>query len=611
MFSIPNSRNRRGVGRSPELPARVRRRGVLAALAGLAGASLLRIRPATAAGLRRVRPGMDGWPTDQAWAALSREVGNRLEPVERPTLSASEAPKQLANPFYLGDQPGLTQASGWLDAWRSAPSAYVVRATSAQDISSALRFAAAHRLRLVVKGGGHSYLGGSSAPDSLLVWTRGMRRIELHDRFVPAGSSDAPVPAVSVEAGCLWGHVYDAVTTQAGRYVQGGGCATVGVAGLIQGGGFGSFSKAYGLAAASLLEAEIVTADGRVRVVNAAREPDLFWALKGGGGGTFGVVTRLTLQTHDLPETFGAVRWTIKASTDEAFRRLLTRFLETYATSLFNPHWGEQVRATRDNRLIVEMAFQGLSEGDARAAWRDLIDFVEARPQDFSVTRPFLAVALPARRFWDGLFLKQHLPTAISNDDRAGAGPGDWWWAGDGEQAWTFWHGFASAWLPASLLRGNGRTRLAQAWFAASRRWPVGFHFNKGLAGASEATISASRATSINPDALDAFALAIVAGDGPSSWAGLPEPDLSKARTDAEHIQAAMAELRKAAPLAGSYLSEMDFFHPDWRRASWGRHWARLSRIKQRYDPDGLFVVHHGVGSEAWSADGFTPVASS
>ena len=97
-------------------------------------------------------------------------------------------------------------------------------------------------------------------------------------------------------------HAYNAVTTKGGRYVQGGGCGTVGVAGLVQGGGFGSYSKSYGTAGAALLEAEIVTADGAVRIANACSNPDLFWALKGGGGGTFGVVTRLTLRTHELPE---------------------------------------------------------------------------------------------------------------------------------------------------------------------------------------------------------------------------------------------------------------------------------------------------------------------
>ena len=104
-------------------------------------------------------------------------------------------------------------------------------------------------------------------------------------------STDAR-PAVSVQAGAIWMQVYDAVTTQHGRYVQGGGCTTVGVAGLVQSGGFGSFSKRYGSAAASLLEAEVVTADGEVRLANRCMNPDLYWGLKGGGGGSLGVVTQ-------------------------------------------------------------------------------------------------------------------------------------------------------------------------------------------------------------------------------------------------------------------------------------------------------------------------------
>jgi FAD/FMN-containing dehydrogenase len=153
----------------------------------------------------------------------------------------------------------------------------------------------------VVKGGGHSYQGTSNAPDSLLVWTRRMNEVTLHDGFVGQGCTgrQEPVPAVSTGAGTVWGHVYDTVTTRAGRYVQGGGCITVGVTGLIQSGGFGSFFKAYGMAA-SLLEAEIVTAGGVPRIANACTHPDLFWAVKGGGRGSFGVVTRLTLRTHRL-----------------------------------------------------------------------------------------------------------------------------------------------------------------------------------------------------------------------------------------------------------------------------------------------------------------------
>jgi FAD/FMN-containing dehydrogenase len=581
------------------------RRGVLAALLALPLAAAAGWTSAWAKGMSRARPNTPGWPTDAEWGGLRQAVGGRLAPVSLPTPDAKDAKALLSNPFYLGDEAGLTQSSGWLGAWRSAPSVYAVKAKDAADVSAAVRFAAAHRLRLVVKGGGHSYMGGSNAPDSLLVWTRAMNAIEVHDAFVPRGSNAAPAQAVSVGAGCVWLHVYDAVTTQKGRYVQGGGCTTVGVAGLVQGGGFGSFSKGFGLAAASLLEAEIVTADGTVRIVNAAREPDLFWALKGGGGGTFGVVTRLTLATHPLPEKFGAVRYTVKATTDEAYRKLLDKFLEVYAAHMLTPHWGEQAWANTGNRLVIEMVFQGIGQAQARAAWDDLDRFVNADPVAYKVTVPLLVFDFPAQHFWDAAFLTRFAPDAIVKDTRPGAAPLDFLWAGDKDQAGTFWSAYSSAWMPASLLEPKNRARLTDAWFEASRHWSAAFHFNKGLAGGDPAALAASRDTAMNPQVLDAFALAIIAGDADTAFIA-PGPDLPKATADAARVQACMAALRKAAPDAGGYLSECDYFTPDWRRSSWGEHWPRLDHIKRRYDPHGLFVVHHGVGSEDWSPDGFT-----
>ena len=586
---------------------RLYRREVLAGLAAT-GLSCKPVVGAPASLSGRVRPGEPDWPSSDAWASLGREVGGRLEPVTLPRLDPAEAGRLLSNPFFLRDQPGLTQSSGGLDAWRSAPSAFVVRARDAEDVAAAVRFAATHRLRLVVKGGGHSFNGGSNAPDSLLIWTRDMDAVTLHDAFTPLGSGAAAVPAVSVGAGCVWGHVYAAVTPGAGRYVQGGGCTTVGVAGLVQGGGFGSFSKRYGLAAASLLEAEVVTADGQVRVVNAGRDPDLFWALKGGGGGTFGVVTRLTLRTHDLPATFGFVRWSVQATSNAAFRLLLARFVELYADRLCNPHWGEQVSASPQNRLDTTMLFQDLDEAGARDAWRPLTEFVSAQPREYRAVEPLRAAAIPARRMWDIGFLRAHLPAAIYADPRPGARDDDWCWAGDMGDTGAFWHGYDSAWLPATLLAGGQRDRLGQAWFDASRHWPVTLHFNKGLAGAPPGALDASRETATNPQVLDAFALAIAGMNGPAAFPGQDAPNLAAARANAARIRRAMQAVRQAAPDAGSYVSECDFALPDWRQACWGAHWARLDRIKQAYDPEGLFFVHHGVGSEGWSADGFDHV---
>ena len=565
-----------------------------------AAAALAKVLPAGAKADRWVRPGEAAWPDVDAWKALADACGGRVTPVEFPAIPAAVAPARLANPFFLGEQPALTQSSGWVDAWMSRPSAYVLRARHARDVAHAVDFARERRVRLVVRGGGHSYAGGSCGADSLLVWTRDMDDIELHDAFVPSGTDEAPVPAVSLGAGCLWGHVYDAVVTRAGRYVQGGGCTTVGVAGLVLGGGFGSFSKAYGLAAASLLEVELVTADGAIRTVNAHRDADLFWALKGGGGGTFGVVTRLTLATHALPDTFGAVMLDVRARSDAAFRELLERFLAHYRRSLFNPHWGEQVQASPDNRLVVRMVFQGLSESQARAAWQGFLDTVAADPTSFEIVRPAQFLTVPARHFWDAAYLDKIVPGLVMHDDRPHASPGSWWWHGDSEQAGAMWHGFDSRWLPATLLEEGDRPRLAAAWFDASRHWPVGFHFNKGLAGADPAALRRSGDSSINPEVLAAFALAIIAGNGPSSYPGAgPGVDLPSARADARAIAAAAKALGACAPTAGSYLSESDYALVDWRQAAWGRHWRRLAAIKRRVDPESLFLVHHGIGDQA------------
>jgi FAD/FMN-containing dehydrogenase len=582
----------------------MQRRQLLTAGLALGGAAMLPPLAARAASQSRVRPGAAGWPSEGDWAGLNRATGGRLAPVTLPDLTAPDAIAQLSNPFYIADQAGLTESSGWLDAWRSAPSAYRVKAESAADIAAAVRFASAHNLRLVVKGRGHSYLGGSNAPDSLLVWTRGMDDVTVHDAFTPAGSTAAPVPAVTCGAGAMWLHAYQAVSVGAGRYVQGGGCTTVGVAGLVQGGGFGSHSKGFGLAGAGLLEAEIVTADGKIRVVNAVQEPDLFWALKGGGGGTFGIITRLTLATHPLPETFGAVSLKIKAHSDEAFRRLLARFVDLYATNLFNPHWGETVHAHTDNSFEASMVFQGITQAQANAAWKPLIDFANANPADYDGQNGFIAFALPARRFWDGEFLA-HVPGVINRDRRPGAPATDYWWNGDSDQVGLFWHAYSSAWMPQDLLKPRNQARLVDAWFAATRHWSVSFHFNKGLAGAPPQAIAASRDTPMNPDVLDAFALVIIATGGLSLFID-KHPDLASAQRHASGVQAAMAALRACAPDTGAYVNECDYFQKDWQRAFWGDHYPRLARIKRRYDPAGLFTVHHGVGSEGWSADGFT-----
>jgi FAD/FMN-containing dehydrogenase len=591
----------------------MRRRKLLKQAAGLffcAAIPLARSSIPAAKVVRRVRPFDPAWPSPEQWEDLKRAVSGNLVRPKTIWAACEDAPGSLdciaalryaRNPFSLGDNPGGTQVSGWLNAWTPAASVYAVAARSSADVVEAVKFARTNNLRLVVKGGGHSYLGGSNAPDSLLIWTRAMNQIELHDAFVPEGCADPPSPAVSLGSGCMWIDAYAAVTTKAGRYVQGGGCASVGVAGLVQGDGFGSFSKRYGLAAASLLQAEIVTADGVLRTINARKEPDLYWALKGGGGGTFGVVTKLTLRTHELPERFGYVGAKIKAASPDAYRRLVGRFMEHYAAALFNEHWGEALNLYRDE-IEISMVCQGLSTEQATALWAPFFDWLRASPQDFVFTADPSIGTGSARDWWD----VSSNPTMIK-DDRPAGNAAHAFWRGDQDQVSMFIHGYESQWLPASLLDRNKQRVLVQALVAGSQFMVVRLHFNKGLAGGPPEVRAAARRCAINPAVADAFCLMIVATGGKPPFPGLPGPaaDPAEAERDALDVTRAAAKLKKIASSAGSYISETDFFRTDWREAFWGVNYRRLKATKDRYDPEGLFVVHHGVSSEEWSEDGF------
>lgn len=574
-------------------------------------------RAATVRSKQRVRPSDSSWPSAASWAKLKDEVGGNLIEVHslfgscrsNPNDAAClDALKGISNPYWIGDQPAGTEISGWLDAWTPVPSAYAIKARHAADVAAGITFARANNLRLVVKGGGHSYLGTSNAPDSLLIWTRSMNKVVLHDAFVGKGCEGriALVPAVSAEAGAVWMDLYNAVTTQGGRYVQGGGCMTVGVAGLVQSGGFGVFSKGFGTAAAGLLEAEIVTADGQVRVVNACSDPDLFWALKGGGGGTFGVVTRLTLRTHELPKYFGGAKGKIKAQSDAAFTRLIAQFVSFYHEKLFNPQWGEQIKLGADNVLDISMTCHGLDDAQAAETWRPFFDWVKASPQNFTVISQLEAGAGDSRRWWavDGN------PNMI-RDTREGVPRNHAWSEGDQGECGMFLHGYDSLWLPASLLQAKHQPRLVDALFAASRHKLLRVFLNKGLAGAPLEVLEATRQTATNPAVVEAFALVIIADGQGLAYPGLTRTtmDLTSARRDAHDIDLAAAELRKIAPNAGSYVSESNYFNRSWQKEYWGTNYSRLRAIKTKYDPDALFFVHHGVGSEEWSSDGFTRLA--
>lgn len=601
------------------------RRSFLGGLIGTAAMPALTGMPARAQGapqrvltapatLRpKARPGQSGWPSAADWEQLQASVGGQLVPVVAPDAACRAGADDpackavladLRNPFFLQEQPGGTQVAGWLDAWEAKPSVFAVAAETVGDVVAAVNFARERNLRLVVKGGGHSLHGQSNAPDSLLLWTRGLRGLELHDGFVPRGGEggELPAQAVSVGAGARWLDVHEFVTTRHGRYVQGADETTASPGGHVQAGGFGSFSKGFGMAAGNLLEAEIVTADGQVRIVNRYREPDLFFAIRGGGAG-YGVLTRVTLRTHPLPETFGFVSQTIRARGDSAYRRLVSAFLRFAEEHLVTPHWGDAVTVGPDNALTIAMVFQGLTEDEARAVWRPFWGWLYEHADLMEGTSAPRVVTVPARHFWDRAWLEKRLPERIVPDRRPGAPASQFWWAGNPVEAGAWIDAHDCVWLPRRLLSPGLRDTFMETLFLASRQVRISLQFGKGLAGARDWVIEDARELAVNPVVTDAFALATIAEVQPGR-----EPDREAGRQAAARVRAVMPALRRVAPEGGAYGPLADHADPNWRTANWGPHYFRLLETKLRYDPGGLLFGHHAVGSEFWSEDGFTPV---
>jgi len=555
---------------------------------------------------RHARNEPPGWPREAAWEDLREQVRGRLVPVESPLVACTRearadacrtALKQMENPFYLEELAGATQTTGWLDAWTAQTSPYAVAAETPDDVVAAVDFARRNGVRLVVKGTGHDYLGRSNAKNSLLIWTHRMRNVRVHDSFEPEGGNGPGVPAVSVEAGTRWLEAYAAVTNQHGRYVQGGGCTSVGAAGgFTLGGGFGALSKRYGSAAGSMIEAEVVTADGQRRIANDFQNSDLFWALRGGGGGTFGIVTRVTLLTHEMPTRIGGLNGRIRATSDDAFRALLATFARFYAKKLNNPSWGENVTLTPENELKLSLAFIDLSETEARETWKPFEAWLAKRPGDYSVELDSLV--LPFRDLWNLDFWLANAPEMVRADPRPGQPEGQFWWQSNQKAVSEYIYDYQSRWLPLRLFAEP--EKLAETLFAASRHWEFSLYVNKGLAGAPPEALERDRRTCINPAVFDAAGWILMMGSEANVFPHLSgrEPDREKAREVAERVSAGMKIIRDATPGAGTYSNEADYHEPDWQRAFWGENYPKLLSIKKKYDPQNLFRTHHSVGSE-------------
>jgi FAD/FMN-containing dehydrogenase len=196
-----------------------------------------------------------------------------------------------AGQLVLPADPGYDRArllfDPKFDAVRPAAVAYCA---VPGEVGSCLAFARRFGVPLAVRSGGHSY-GGWSTTAGLVVDVSRMSQVSV----------DASARTARVGAGTLLIDLYDQLAAH-GQAIPGGSCPTVGVAGLALGGGVGVVGRLFGLTCDNVIGVEIVTADGVVRQCTEHQEPDLFWACRGGGGGSFGVVTAFTFRTHPAPD---------------------------------------------------------------------------------------------------------------------------------------------------------------------------------------------------------------------------------------------------------------------------------------------------------------------
>ncbi|WP_051791729.1 FAD-dependent oxidoreductase [Amycolatopsis jejuensis] len=201
------------------------------------------------------------------WKALRDKLSGDLV---LPSDDGFGTVKRVFNPLFDGRTP-----------------AAVAKCEKPEDVQACVDLAGG-RVPIAARSGGHSYAGYSTPDGGLIVDVGGMSTVDVQGEQVVIG------------AGAKLGAVYSALA-EAGRCLPAGSCPTVGIAGLTLGGGIGVLTRKYGLTCDRLKSAQVVTPDGKLRTVSAASDSDLFWALRGGGGGNFGIVTSFTFNTAEAP----------------------------------------------------------------------------------------------------------------------------------------------------------------------------------------------------------------------------------------------------------------------------------------------------------------------
>ncbi len=434
-------------------------------------------------------------------------------------------------------------------AYGAVPQA-VVRCASASDVAQALSFARANKLAFTPRSGGHGYTG-NSATSGMVIDVGNMNTITV-------GSGTA-----IIGAGAKLVDIYDQLSTQ-GVCIPSGTCPTIGIAGITQGGGIGVLDRAYGLTCDNLVSAQVVLADGSVVTCDATTHADLFWALRGGGGGNFGIVTSMTFNTFvtsDITSFSAAFAWADAASVIAAW--------QAWPQVLPDTVWSGLVLAATEAAtpsIEVSGTFIG-SAADFAPIWTQFLAATGATPTAQNVqTQSFHDAMLSS---CGSLTVSEcHLPSETSDGEVTRA-------------AFVAASDFFNAELPSAGIQA-----LIAGVAAQQGVWALTVIMD--LMGGAIARVAPDATAFVHRNAVFSAQYYM---EGP---VGTDPSEVLAARGIVSGMRTAMSTWSSGE----CYQNYLDPQLADWQTAYYGANFARLVQVKAAYDPTGVFTQAQGIPTQ-------------
>ncbi|KAF7364665.1 FAD-binding domain-containing protein [Mycena venus] len=541
-------------------------------------------------------PGSASFPNATAWSAFNATVSGRLAPVVPSAKYCANLPctdAQWSSGLFRSTIPGAMDQINFEQGYDLNPPSlclrnstacgqgdvpiYSVEAETVQDVQAAVRFAGANHLRLVVKSSGHDHLGRSTAPNSLLIHMAKFKDVVFTDAFIVGGQNMGS--AVTLGAGV---HAKDMhyQTGVHGKVAVGPPVATLCPAGgYFQGAGHSSISPLLGLGADNVLEIQIVIASGALLKVNNISNPDLFWALRGGGAGSWGVIISVTVRTFP---TFNATISTITLDLSTNAAAAAVAGVHAQHIFDFDSVRGGQYFFLQKAGNSTTFLFQTFMANATLAQGKGTAHAVPHRRARTARRFP----ALPGFRYHE--HQRRSLPSGRRRSQQCSDGV-----------ALDFNGGVSK---PQRIYDSSKGISRAFGWRSA--RNPGKSRRRSLLQITGQVSANANISSAVHPAWRTAKTHLIVV----NIWEDTAAlADINRLRHEFQNSQLTFLE-QLSGPNAGSYSSEGDIFEPDFMTTFYGPNYAKLSAIKNKYDPFDLFIVAVGVGSERWDEWGICTV---